>query len=46
MKDREFAFRADDFEFLYSLEAQPSPEDLYMHAHERFELLHFLSGSA
>ena len=46
MEDREFAFRASNFEFLYSLDNQPSAEDFYMHAHERFELLHFLSGSA
>ena len=46
MEDREFAFRASQFEFLYSLDTQPSPEDFYMHAHEQFELLHFLSGNA
>ncbi len=46
MEDRDFDFETESFEVLYSLETQPKPEDFYMHAHERFELFHFISGDA
>lgn len=46
MEDRDIKFQGTGFEFSYSLETKPEPEDFYMHAHERFELVHFLSGSA
>ncbi len=46
MKDREFEFKAPHFEYMYSLDTQPLPDDFYMHAHERFEVFHFLSGNA
>ncbi len=46
MKDRELDFKGAHFQFMYSLDTQPVPEEFYMHAHERFELFHFLSGSA
>ncbi len=46
MQDREFDFKARHFQFMYSLDNQPASEDFYMHAHERFELFHFLSGNA
>lgn len=46
MEDRRFDFKARYFHFMYSLDNQPAPEDFYMHAHERFELFHFLSGNA
>lgn len=46
MEDREWDFKTPQFHFMYSLDTQPVPEDFYMHAHERFELFHFLSGNA
>ncbi len=46
MNDREYAFYGKHFEYLYSLDQRPEPEDYYMHAHERYELFHFISGSA
>lgn len=46
MEDREYDFRGRHFEYMYSLENQPEPEDFFMHAHEQYELFHFFSGSA
>lgn len=46
MQDHDVKFEGKHFEFLYSLETKPLPEEYYMHAHERFELFHFLSGNA
>ena len=46
MKDRDMRFGGTHFEFLYTLENKPEPNDFHMHAHERFELFHFLSGNA
>ncbi len=46
MEDRDLCFQGAHFEFLYSLEGEPEPEDFFMHAHERFELFHFISGNA
>ena len=46
MEDREFRLQGRHFQYYYSLDARPEPQDYYMHAHEGFELFHFLSGSA
>ncbi len=46
MEDRDLDFKGRHFQFMYSLEAKPEPEDFFMHAHERFELFHFVSGNA
>ena len=46
MEDRDIQFFGTQVELLYSLETNPQPDDFYMHAHEQFELFHFLSGSA
>lgn len=46
MEDHDISFQAKHFEFLHSLEMNPEPEDFFMHAHERFELFHFISGNA
>lgn len=46
MENISIDYRTEQFHFMYSLDYQPVPEEFYMHAHERFELFHFLSGKA
>ena len=46
MEDRQFLLEGRQFQYYYSLDARPEPQDYYMHAHEGFEIFHFLSGSA
>ncbi len=46
MEEKLIDFRTKHFHFMYTLSRQPVPEEFYMHAHEGFELFHFVSGKA
>lgn len=43
---RLFEYKDADLFCHHSLDPSPSPAEFYMHAHERMEILHFLSGDA
>lgn len=43
---RLFEYRDADLFCHHSLDTSPSPAEFYMHAHERMEILYFLSGDA
>lgn len=43
---RLFEYKDADLFCHHSLDQNPSPADFYMHAHERMEILYFLSGDA
>ena len=43
---RLFEYKDADLFCHHSLDASPSPAEFYMHAHERMEILYFLSGDA
>ena len=43
---RLFEYRDADLFCHHSLDSSPSPTEFYMHAHERMEVLYFLSGDA
>ena len=43
---RLFEYKDADLFCHHSLDQRPSPADFYMHAHERMEILYFLSGDA
>lgn len=46
MADKVARFLGEHFEFLGSVDYQPANQDYYMHAHETYELYHFISGHA
>lgn len=46
MADKVVRFLGEHFEFLCSVDYQPANHDYYMHAHEMYELYHFISGHA
>ena len=43
---RLFEYQDADLFCHHSLDECPSPSEFYMHAHERMEILYFLSGDA
>ena len=43
---RLFEYQDADLFCHHSLDESPSPSEFYMHAHERMEILYFLSGDA
>ncbi len=46
MTDKVLRFLGEHFEFLSSVDNHPANQDYYMHAHETYEVYHFISGHA
>lgn len=46
MTDKVIRFLGEHFEFLHSVDNHPANQDYYMHAHETYEVYHFISGHA
>lgn len=40
-----YRFADDFFDYHHSIDKKPCPDDFFMHAHERCEILYFLSGN-